>query len=101
MPFFQLVLMQDSVLLAQVKDFGRGLKVDVGEALLVFGLEDLHALLVELHYLGHEGYRVFKKQLYQSDLNESLKRLGGEVQVFRSTGKIEQNLYQLVRFKQD
>lgn len=42
-------------------------------------------------------YQEFKRQLYQSTLNQDLKSHGAQIVVHHSTGKLETNLYRLER----
>ena len=59
---------------------------------LVFSLTGLHQFLSSLHHLS---FKEFKQLLYQGEFNTSLEKLGGKVEIYKSTGKIETNLYWL------
>jgi len=59
---------------------------------LVFSLTGLHQFLPAV---DHMSFKEFKHLLYQGEFNTSLEKLGGKVEIYKSTGKIETNLYWL------
>lgn len=76
----------------------RGGGIYIKEGQLVFTLEGL------FHHLNSEQsmtYPAFRQMLYQSKLNTDLAHSKGRVDICRSTGKVDQNLYCLLRLPDD
>lgn len=63
---------------------------------LIFSLPALHNFLNQSSK-KKIPYQDFKRQLYQSTLNQDLKAYGAQIVVHHSTGKVETNLYRLER----
>ncbi len=92
--FFTNVLSQDLHTLEEINLFqSEQFSVDSSNA-LVFKLSALHQFLCDIDTVN---YAEFKKLIYQSDINEQLSRLGGKIEVYKSTGKIDNNIYKLVK----
>jgi len=67
---------------------------DAGDELLVFHLVTLYQLLqLEAELV----FSVFRRALYQGNLNEELAALGGQILVHKSVGRIDENIYVLAR----
>ncbi|MBL1274581.1 MAG: hypothetical protein COB30_000675 [Ectothiorhodospiraceae bacterium] len=63
---------------------------------LIFSLKGLH------EFLGVENvivYTAFRKIIYQSSINEELQGFGGKVELHRSTGKVDESLYKLIKLQ--
>ena len=68
--------------------------VVVAHGRCVFSLQGLY------QWVGLESdmsFKEFRSELYQGDLNTCLKAIGYGVEIKESTGKVETNLYQLVK----
>ncbi len=68
--------------------------VVVAQGRCVFSLRGLY------QWVGLESdmtFKEFRSHLYQGDLNTSLKAIGYGVELKESTGKVETNLYQLIK----
>lgn len=63
---------------------------------LVFSLPALHAHLYENQEVT---YLKFRNSLFRSRLNEQLKHLGGCIELHESTGKVDTNLYLLIKIE--
>jgi len=94
--FFQRILQQDSATLSALNGYGEALYFDQENAILVFTLSGLHQLMTQ----GREqnmNYAEFKKAVYAGTINEELQRLGGKIEIHCAFGKVDQNVYKLVR----
>lgn len=72
----------------------RGSGIYIKEGQLVFTLEGL------FHHIDSEHsmtYPAFRQMIYQSQLNTDLAQNKGRVDILRSTGKVDQNWYCLLR----
>jgi hypothetical protein len=85
-------LHRDQAILDKIAGFDG--ELDVDGSTLVFSLQGLFEYLNDDDSLS---YVMFRKMLYSSRLNEALMACSGRVEVHRSTGKVDQNLYRLVR----
>lgn len=90
--FFQEFLTQELLVIERIRHVNEELFVDAETGALVFSLDSVYKLLFDEQKIS---FFEFKRTLYQGDFNTSLKALGGEVSVYQSEGKIDDNLYQL------
>ncbi len=60
---------------------------------LVFSLHGLYLMLSP-----HEAidYNLFRKIIYQGNINEILQKQGYKIDLYQSNGKVDDNLYQLI-----
>lgn len=61
---------------------------------LIFSLVALHTILDPLQ---ETPYAQFRNALYKGSLNQDLFRIGAKIELYRSSGKTDANLYRLVR----
>ncbi len=93
------VSQRDEVLAGMISRSKATLYIDKG--MLVFSLEglyqfladDINAQYFEPFCLFEVSFQQFKKQVYQSRLNQQLASYKIKVDVFQNTGKIDSNLY--------
>ena len=91
--FFKEVLTSQGDYKAQVDAFAGDVFFTEENNCLVFSLTDLHQFLPAVNCLS---FKEFKHLLYQGEFNASLQKLGGKVEMYKSTGKLETNLYKLI-----
>lgn len=92
--FFALVLLHDEKVLKRLSVFEGDMRFDYDANILVFKLSGLHQFF---HDEIELDYNEFQKMIYQSNLNEELRALGGRIEVHQSTGNIHDSLYRLVK----
>ena len=89
---FKNFLKQELNSLLKIADFEGDVFVE--NKTLYFTLRGLFELL---NVDGSMSYEVFRRALYNSQLNEELKAYNGHVDVHHSTGKVNDSVYKLVR----
>ena len=92
--FFRKVLQQDKKTLSLISDFQDEVFFEQDNTVLVFSIKGLHQLLDHEESLN---YTEFRKQLYQSNLNEALQEVGGKVDLHQPTQKVDESLYKLIQ----
>ena len=90
--FFQQFLNGQIETLERIRNFNGDIFVDQATGSLVFSLIALHEFLADQHVLS---FSEFKRMLYKGEFNRTLRGFGGKVTIYRSNGKIDDNLYQL------
>ncbi len=98
--FFTQVLQNNKTTLNLISDFQGELYFDKKNSLLIFSLKGLHQLLTTQQTLSTSlliDYAEFRKLIYQGNINEQLLQLGGKLEIHKSSGKVEANLYKLTR----
>jgi len=93
---FRQVLAQQTEVLERINSFNGDLFIDHTTGVFIFSLPALHQFLNDQHSLS---FTEFKHTLYQGEFNRSLQVFGGKIAIYRSTGKVEGNLYQLLVMK--
>ena len=86
--FFDGVLAADEIVLHRIETGPENAWVE--QRAFVFSLA---ALLTLLDSEGEMTLKAFKKLIYSSELNRELSDHGAEITLFRSTGKVDSNLY--------
>jgi len=89
---FQRVLAKDKTQLEIIDSFDGEVFIDPTSACLVFSLIGLHQFISPVCDLT---YVKFKQSLYKGVINSELNDLGACIEIFKSTGKVQTNLYQL------
>ena len=92
--FFQDVLHNDCGVLERIHHFDGSLYIEPSTKTLIFSLAALHNFLFDDQI---NSFDEFKKVLYQGEFNRRLQAFNGKVTIFCSKGKIDNNLYQLVK----
>ncbi|WP_455223199.1 hypothetical protein [Kaarinaea lacus] len=92
--FFTQILQNDGKVLERISLFEGSMSFDRESGNLMFKLSDLHELLQENIKVD---YPAFRKLIYQSNLNEELNKLGGRIEIHHSAGKVDDNIYRLVK----
>ena len=67
---------------------------DQGKSVLFFKLPALHTLLCAEY---GPDYKEFRRIIYQGSINAQLQDMGAMIDIHQSTGKVEGNIYKLVR----
>ncbi len=91
--FFHEFLNGQNETLERVQNFNGDLFIEPVTGDLIFSLMALHEFLASQHLLP---FSEFKRMLYQGEFNKTLRGAGGKVVIYRSNGKVDDNLYQLV-----
>ncbi len=72
-------------------------EVSIEGEVLVFSLRGLQQFLADSVAVS---YAEFRQQIYASTINQQLERLGWVIEVHNNRGKVDRNLYRLLRKSQ-
>lgn len=94
--FFSQVMDENRATMVCIEKFSGEVGFDKESSELVFSLHGLYEIL---GFGSQHDYSVFRKNLYSSTINQALNAFGGSVEIHRSTGKVDDNIYKLTRLK--
>ena len=92
--FFLGVLQQDKVTLSLIPERDHSIYIDESNAQLIFTIKGLHEII---NIKNNISYNEFKRYLYSGSINETLRSLEGKIETHISNGKVDDNVYKLVR----
>lgn len=93
--FFEQILLENSSVLNLISTV-HDVYFDEEDGALIFGLEGLYQL-INSH--PDSSYADFIRIIYQSNINEELKKSGVKIVLYKSSGKVKTSLYKLVSLK--
>ncbi|VAW62466.1 hypothetical protein MNBD_GAMMA09-3729 [hydrothermal vent metagenome] len=92
--FFHGVLQQDNTALSLIPKNDNSIYIDDSNTQLIFTITGLHEIIRTNKNIS---YKEFKKFLYSGSINEKLNDIGGKIEIHTSNGKIDNNVYKLVK----
>jgi hypothetical protein len=92
--FFADVIAGDRQTIQLINAYESGVTIKDDTVLLTFSLYGLYEIL---NISNNLDYNIFRKNLYQGNINEVLKKQGFSIDIHRSMGKVDDNLYKLNR----
>jgi hypothetical protein len=96
MLYFARYLENDPEVIEVIQSFGQSFQLTNNS--WQFSLQDLYQFCSEqISPIKNLNYPSFKQLLYQNPTNELLKCKGGKFEVFLNCGKVEKNIYCLIR----